>query len=63
MKNKNTHKSGGARVSKDINLLTDRHLWEKKLIEIVVMGGVVVDVNNLPKDYVYKIIDLDEQNE
>ena len=34
-----------------------------KEIEIVVMGGVVVDVNNLPKDYVYKIIDLDEQNE
>jgi len=35
----------------------------KKLIEIVVMGGVVVDVNNLPKDCVYKITDLDEQNE
>ena len=34
-----------------------------KEIEIVVMGGVVVDVNNLPKDYVYKITDLDEQNE
>ena len=33
MKNKNTHKSGGARVSKDINLLTDGHLWEKKLNE------------------------------
>lgn len=34
-----------------------------KEIEIFVMGGVVVDVNNLPKDYVYKITDLDEQNE
>jgi len=34
-----------------------------KEIEIVVMGGVVVDVNNLPKGYVYKITDLDEQNE
>jgi len=31
-----------------------------KEIEIVVMGGVVVDVNNLPKDYIYKIIDLDD---
>ena len=34
-----------------------------KEIEIVVMGGVVVDVNNLPKDYVYKITDLDEQED
>ena len=31
-----------------------------KEIEIVVMGGVVVDVNNLPKGYSYKIIDLDD---
>ena len=34
-----------------------------KEIEIVVMGGVVVDVNNLPKNYVYKIKDLDEEEE
>ena len=33
----------------------------KKLIEIVVMGGIVAEVNNLPKDYTYKIKDLDEQ--
>ena len=32
-----------------------------KKIEITVMGGVVVDVDNLPKDYTYKIKDLDEQ--
>ena len=34
-----------------------------KEIEIVVMGGVVVDVNNLPKNYVYTIKDLDEEEE
>ena len=34
-----------------------------KEIEIVVMSGVVVDVNNLPKNYVYKIKDLDEEEE
>ena len=32
-----------------------------KEIEIVVMSGVVVDVNNLPKNYVYTIKDLDEE--
>ena len=34
-----------------------------KEIEIVVMSGVVVDVNNLPKNYVYTIKDLDEEEE
>ena len=34
-----------------------------KEIEIVVMRGVVVDVNNLPKNYVYTIKDLDEEEE
>ena len=34
-----------------------------KEIEIVVMGGVVVDVNNLPKNYVYTIKDLNEEDE
>ena len=32
-----------------------------KEIEIIVMGGVVAEVNNLPKNYTYKIKDLDEQ--
>ena len=32
-----------------------------KEIEIVVMSGVVTEVNNLPKDYTYKIKDLDDQ--
>jgi hypothetical protein len=32
-----------------------------KEIEIVVMSGVVAEVNNLPKDYTYKIKDLDDQ--
>ena len=31
-----------------------------KEIEIVVMGGVVVDVDNLSKDYTYQVIDLDD---
>jgi|TARA_Y100000034_G_scaffold44605_1_gene54820 hypothetical protein len=31
-----------------------------KKIEITVMGGVVVDVDNLPKDYTYQVIDLDD---
>jgi len=31
-----------------------------KEIEIVVMGGVVVDVDNLPEDYTYRVIDLDD---
>ena len=31
-----------------------------KKIEIVVMSGVVAEVNNLPKGYTYKITDLDE---
>jgi len=31
-----------------------------KEIEIVVMGGVVVDVDNLPEDYTYQVIDLDD---
>ena len=30
-----------------------------KEIEIVVMSGVVAEVNNLPKGYTYKIKDLD----
>ena len=34
-----------------------------KEIEIVIVGGVVIAVKNLPEDYVYKITDLDEQNE
>ena len=34
-----------------------------KEIEIVVMSGVIVDVNNLPKNYVYTIKDLDEEEE
>ena len=34
-----------------------------KEIEIVVMGGVIVGVNNLPKNYVYTIKDLDEEDE
>ena len=34
-----------------------------KEIEIVVMSGVVVDVNNLPKNYVYTIKDLNEEDE
>tara|TARA_R100001530_G_scaffold79053_1_gene55167 strand:+ start:1013 stop:1192 length:180 start_codon:yes stop_codon:yes gene_type:complete len=31
-----------------------------KKIEITVMGGVVVDVDNLSKDYTYQVIDLDD---
>ena len=31
-----------------------------KEIEIVVMSGVVAEVNNLPKGYTYKIKDLDD---
>jgi len=31
-----------------------------KKIEIIVMGGVVVDVDNLSKDYTYQVIDLDD---
>ena len=31
-----------------------------KKIEITVMGGVVVDVDNFPKDYSYQVIDLDD---
>ena len=31
-----------------------------KEIEIIVMSGVIVGVNNLPKNYVYTIKDLDE---
>ena len=34
-----------------------------KEIEIVVMGGVIVGVNNLPKNYVYTKKDLDEEEE
>ena len=34
-----------------------------KEIEIIVMGGVIVGVNNLPKNYVYTIKDLDEEEE
>ena len=34
-----------------------------KEIEIIVMSGVIVDVNNLPKNYVYTIRDLDEEEE
>jgi hypothetical protein len=34
-----------------------------KTIEIVVMGGMVTDVNNLPNNYVYKIKDLDKEEE
>jgi len=31
-----------------------------KKIEIIVMGGVVVEVDNLSKDYTYQVIDLDD---
>ena len=34
-----------------------------KEIEIIVMSGVIVGVNNLPKNYVYTIKDLDEEEE
>ena len=34
-----------------------------KEIEIVVMSGVVAEVNNLPKGYTYKIKDLDEEEQ
>jgi hypothetical protein len=51
---------------KDLNGSLRTELKEhnnNKTIEIVVMSGVVTDVNNLPNNYVYKIKDLDEEEE
>ena len=47
---------------KDLNGSLRTELKEhnnNKTIEIVVMSGVVAEVNNLPKGYTYKIKDLD----
>ena len=51
---------------KNLNISLRTELKEhnnNKTIEIVVMSGVVTDVNNLPNNYVYKIKDLDEEEE
>ncbi len=33
---------------------------KEKIIQIVVQGGVVIDVKNLPDGYVVQIVDKDE---
>ena len=33
---------------------------KEKIIQIIVQGGVVVDVKNLPDGYVVQIVDKDE---
>ena len=33
---------------------------KEKIIQIIVQGGVVVDIKNLPEGYVAQIIDKDE---
>ncbi len=35
-------------------------IMEEKTIQIIVEGGVVVDVKNLPDGYVVQIVDKDE---
>jgi len=33
---------------------------KEKIIQIIVQGGVVIDVKNLPDGYVVQIVDKDE---
>jgi hypothetical protein len=40
----------------------DNHPKEKKLITIKVEGGCVVDVENMPKGYKYRVDDADLEN-